>query len=66
MPLYRDLGLVEIFQKHVFVCVSGKTCPNEGAVDVCDKLRQHISEVSVLVGVSNYVSTDALRGGQIL
>jgi NADP-reducing hydrogenase subunit HndC len=35
---------MEIFQKHVFVCVSGKTCPLEGAMDVCDKLRQEISE----------------------
>ncbi|MBS1992837.1 MAG: (2Fe-2S) ferredoxin domain-containing protein [Cyanobacteria bacterium SZAS LIN-2] len=34
---------MEVFEKHVFVCVSGKTCPNEGAVEVCDELRKQIS-----------------------
>ncbi|HEY9756054.1 MAG TPA: hypothetical protein V6C97_12885 [Oculatellaceae cyanobacterium] len=33
---------MEVFKKHVFVCVSGKTCPGEGAVEVCDALRQEI------------------------
>ena len=33
---------MEVFKKHVFVCVSGKTCPNDGAVEVCDTLRQEI------------------------
>lgn len=31
-----------IFEKHVFVCVSGKTCPNLGAEAVCSKLRGEI------------------------
>jgi len=35
---------MEVFKKHVFVCVSGKTCPTEGSVDVCDALRKEISE----------------------
>jgi (2Fe-2S) ferredoxin len=35
---------MEIFEKHVFVCVSGKTCPNEGAGAVCDELRKQVSE----------------------
>jgi len=35
---------MDVFEKHVFVCVSGKTCPNEGAVEVCDALRKQISE----------------------
>jgi (2Fe-2S) ferredoxin len=35
---------MEIFEKHVFVCVSGKTCPNEGAAEVCSELRRLISE----------------------
>jgi (2Fe-2S) ferredoxin len=33
-----------IYQKHVFVCVSGKTCPLQGAEAVCDELRKQISE----------------------
>jgi (2Fe-2S) ferredoxin len=35
---------MEVFQKHVFVCVSGKTCPNEGSIEVCDALRKEIAE----------------------
>lgn len=35
---------MQVFEKHVFVCVSGKTCPNQGAVEVCDALRKEISE----------------------
>jgi (2Fe-2S) ferredoxin len=35
---------MEIFEKHVFVCVSGKTCPNDGAVEVLEELRKQISE----------------------
>jgi (2Fe-2S) ferredoxin len=34
---------MDVFKKHVFVCVSGKTCPNEGAAAVCDALRKEIS-----------------------
>ncbi len=34
---------MDVFKKHVFVCVSGKVCPNEGAVEVCDALRKEIS-----------------------
>jgi (2Fe-2S) ferredoxin len=35
---------MEVFQKHVFVCVSGKTCPTEGSIEVCDALRKEIAE----------------------
>jgi (2Fe-2S) ferredoxin len=32
-----------VYQKHVFVCTSGKTCPNEGAEEVMQRLRDEIS-----------------------
>jgi (2Fe-2S) ferredoxin len=35
---------MEIFEKHVFVCVSGKVCPLEGAEEVCGALRKEIAE----------------------
>lgn len=35
---------MEVFKKHVFVCVSGKTCPEQGGVEVCDVLRKEIAE----------------------
>ncbi|HEY9733040.1 MAG TPA: (2Fe-2S) ferredoxin domain-containing protein [Drouetiella sp.] len=35
---------MDVFEKHVFVCTSGKVCPNEGANEVCDALRKEISE----------------------
>lgn len=35
---------MEVFEKHVFVCVSGKTCPSFGAVEVCDAMRKEISD----------------------
>jgi (2Fe-2S) ferredoxin len=35
---------MEIYEKHVFVCVSGKTCPGEGAEAVCSELRKQVSE----------------------
>lgn len=35
---------MQVFEKHVFVCVSGKTCPGQGAIEVCDALRKEISE----------------------
>jgi len=34
----------KIFKKHVFVCISGKTCPNEGALEVFDELRKEVAE----------------------
>jgi (2Fe-2S) ferredoxin len=34
----------QIYKKHVFVCISGKTCPNEGALQVFDELRKEVSE----------------------
>ena len=37
-------GKMEVFQKHVFVCTTGKICPNQGSVEVCDALRKEISE----------------------
>lgn len=33
---------MEVFKKHVFVCVSGKSCPDQGGVEVCDMLRQGV------------------------
>src|SRR5579883_955768 len=33
-----------MFKKHVFVCVSGKTCPDQGATAVFDELRKEIFE----------------------
>lgn len=33
---------MEVFKKHVFVCVSGKTCPGEGAAEVLSALRKEI------------------------
>ena len=38
---------MDVFKKHVFVCVSGKTCPNEGAVEVCDALRKEIARLGL-------------------
>ncbi len=35
---------MDVFEKHVFVCTSGKVCPNEGAEAVCDALRKEISD----------------------
>lgn len=35
---------MEIFEKHVFVCVSGKVCPGEGAEEVCGALRREIHD----------------------
>src|SRR5277367_6863127 len=35
---------MEVFERHVFVCVTGKTCPGEGSLDVCDALRKGIHE----------------------
>jgi (2Fe-2S) ferredoxin len=35
---------MEIFKKHIFVCTTGKICPGQGGVDVCDELRKQISE----------------------
>lgn len=35
---------MQVFEKHVFVCVSGKTCPGSGSIEVCDLLRKEISE----------------------
>lgn len=35
---------LEVFKRHVFVCTTGKTCPTEGGVDVCDALRKEIVE----------------------
>lgn len=33
-----------VFKKHVFICVSGKTCPGQGAEDVLSEFRKEISE----------------------
>jgi (2Fe-2S) ferredoxin len=33
-----------VFKKHVFVCVSGKTCPKNGSEEVLHALRQEMKE----------------------
>lgn len=33
-----------VFKRHVFVCVSGKTCPTQGSLEVCDALRKEVVE----------------------
>lgn len=35
---------MEIFEKHVFVCTSGKTCSQEGGEEVCSALRKSVIE----------------------
>jgi (2Fe-2S) ferredoxin len=35
---------MEVFEKHVFICTSGKVCPNEGANEVCDAMRKEIHD----------------------
>ncbi len=35
---------MSIYQKHVFVCVSGKTCPEQGSGAVLDALKDEIKE----------------------
>jgi sirohydrochlorin cobaltochelatase len=36
--------VMEVFKKHVFVCVTGGTCPDQGSIEVCDALRKEIVE----------------------
>jgi len=36
-----------VFKKHVFVCVSGKTCPDQGSDEVLKELRKEISELGL-------------------
>ncbi|MBX9669466.1 MAG: (2Fe-2S) ferredoxin domain-containing protein [Candidatus Obscuribacterales bacterium] len=33
-----------VFKKHVFICTSGKTCPDQGAEEVLGEFRKEISE----------------------
>lgn len=33
---------MEIFEKHVFVCTSGKTCSTQGGEEVCSALRKEV------------------------
>jgi len=40
-------SIVTVFKKHVFVCVSGKTCPGQGSEEVLQTLRQEISELGL-------------------
>jgi len=35
---------MNVFQKHVFVCTSGKTCPKEGSEEVMKTLRELIAD----------------------
>lgn len=32
-----------MFEKHVFVCTEGKTCPNQGSQEIFAQLRQELS-----------------------
>jgi (2Fe-2S) ferredoxin len=34
---------MEIFEKHVFVCTSGKICSKDGGEEVCSALRQEVA-----------------------
>lgn len=36
-----------IFKKHVFVCVTGKTCPGQGSEAVLKELRKEISDLGL-------------------
>jgi (2Fe-2S) ferredoxin len=38
------MQIMEVFKKHVFVCISGKTCPEQGGVEVCEVLRKEIHD----------------------
>jgi len=33
-----------LYRKHVFVCVTGKTCPGDGSESVLEQLRKEIKE----------------------
>lgn len=35
-------AIMDVFEKHVFVCFSGKTCSQEGGVEVFDALRKEV------------------------
>ncbi len=36
-----------VFKKHVFVCTSGKVCPQQGSEEVLKALRQEIAELGL-------------------
>jgi (2Fe-2S) ferredoxin len=36
-----------VFQKHVFVCVTGKTCPGQGSEEVLAALRKEIASLGL-------------------
>lgn len=38
---------MDVFEKHVFVCVSGKTCPKAGAEELCAALREEIAALGL-------------------
>lgn len=38
---------MSVFKKHVFVCVSGKTCPGQGSEDVLKALRKEIADLGL-------------------
>lgn len=42
--MHDDTKQPPVFKKHVFVCVSGKTCPGQGGIEVCDTMRKEIAE----------------------
>ena len=35
------------YEKHVFVCIAGKTCPRQGSLEVLDLLRRRIKEAGL-------------------
>ena len=38
---------MSIFKKHVFVCTSGETCPNQGSVEVAKEMKKMISNLGL-------------------
>jgi (2Fe-2S) ferredoxin len=36
-----------VFKKHVFICVTGKTCPDQGAEEVLSEFRKGINELGL-------------------
>lgn len=42
---------MNLYNKHVFVCTYGKTCPTRGSQEVLDALRQEIKDLPSSHGV---------------
>lgn len=35
------------YDRHIFVCISGKTCPTRGAEEICSELRMRAKEAGI-------------------